>query len=63
MVYGNSAALMGGSLLIEDARDPITIQDLQRLNRRNIFGFAKGISYNFSDNESALSDHIRSKPC
>jgi len=58
-IFGSSAALMGGSLILENSRDPISIKDLDLLDRQDVIGFDRNTSFNFSDNASSLSDYLK----
>jgi hypothetical protein len=58
-ICGGAAALLGGSLLIEEVRGPITPLDIQSLERKSINSFDSYASNNYSEQSNTVSDYLR----
>tara|TARA_R110000737_G_scaffold233419_1_gene246652 strand:- start:169 stop:972 length:804 start_codon:yes stop_codon:yes gene_type:complete len=58
-VFGGTAAMLGGAVLIEDRRGPLTVEDINSLDRETIFGIDQGSVGNFSSRAGIDSDHFK----
>ena len=58
-VFGGTSAMLGGALLIEDRRGPLTAEDIALLDRETILGIDRGTIGNFSSRAGINSDHFK----
>lgn len=58
-IFGSSAAMFGGSQIIQNRRGPITLEDLANLDSETIFSIDQGSIGNFSEQAGINSDHFK----